>query len=52
MIGAAAGAVVGSAACWKSPCGDGHGPLLMAFGAGIGAGIGSGVGYTVTLGGR
>jgi len=52
MIGAAAGAVVGSSPCWKSPCGDGHGPMLVGLGAGVGAGIGSAVGFTVSLGGR
>jgi len=49
MIGAAAGAILGSSGCWKSPCGDGHGPLLVAFGAGLGAGIGAGVGFSVSL---
>jgi hypothetical protein len=53
MIGAAAGAVVGSSVCWgQPPCGDGHGPLLVAFGAGLGAGIGAGVGFTISLANR
>ena len=49
MIGAAAGAVLGYSPCWKEVCGDGHGQLLMAFGAGVGAGIGAGAGLTVSL---
>ena len=49
MIGAAAGALVGASPCWKEVCGDGHGPLLVAFGAGLGASIGAGVGFTVSL---
>lgn len=53
MIGAAAGAVAGSSLCWgQPPCGDGHGPLLVAFGAGLGAGIGAGVGFTISLANR
>jgi hypothetical protein len=53
MIGAAAGAVVGSSVCWgQPPCGDGHGPLLVAFGAGLGAGLGAGVGFTISLANR
>jgi hypothetical protein len=49
MIGAAAGAVVGAYPCWKTVCGDGHGPLLVGFGAGLGAGIGAGVGFGISL---
>jgi hypothetical protein len=49
MIGAATGAVVGAVPCWKTVCGDGHGPLIVAFGAGLGAGIGAGVGFTISL---
>jgi hypothetical protein len=49
IIGAAVGAVLGASECWKQVCGDGHGPLLVAFGAGVGAGIGSGVGFTISL---
>jgi hypothetical protein len=48
MIGAAAGALLGAAPCWKEVCGDGHGPLLVAFGAGLGAGVGAGVGLTIS----
>jgi hypothetical protein len=49
MIGAAGGALLGSSVCWRQVCGDGHGPLLVAFGAGLGAGIGTGVGITISL---
>jgi hypothetical protein len=49
MIGAAAGALVGAIPCWKEVCGDGHGPLIVALGAGIGAGVGAGVGFTISL---
>ena len=52
MIGGAAGAVVGSAGCWKSPCGDSQGPIVVALGAGIGAGLGATVGFAISLGGR
>jgi hypothetical protein len=49
IIGAAVGAVLGSSMCWNQVCGDGHGGLLVAFGAGLGAGIGSGVGFTISI---
>jgi hypothetical protein len=49
MIGAAGGALVGASPCWREVCGDGHGPLLIAFGAGVGAGIGSAVGLTISI---
>ena len=50
IIGAAAGALWGGSLCWgQPPCGDGHGPLLVAFGAGLGAGIGAGVGVGVAI---
>lgn len=49
MIGAAGGALLGASLCWRQVCGDGHGPLLVAFGAGLGAGIGAGVGITISL---
>jgi hypothetical protein len=49
MIGAAAGALVGAVPCWKEVCGDGHGPLIVALGAGIGAGVGAGVGFAISL---
>jgi hypothetical protein len=49
MIGAAAGALIGAVPCWKEVCGDGHGPLIVALGAGIGAGVGAGVGFTISL---
>src|SRR5207247_8389566 len=47
IIGAAGGALWGASQCWKQVCGDNHGPLLVAFGAGLGAGIGAGVGVTI-----
>jgi len=50
IIGAAAGALWGGSLCWgRPPCGDGHGPLLVAFGAGLGAGIGAGIGVGVAI---
>jgi hypothetical protein len=49
MIGVTGGAVLGASVCWRQVCGDGHGPLLVAFGAGLGAGIGAGVGFTISL---
>jgi hypothetical protein len=49
IIGAAGGALVGASVCWKEVCGDGHGPLLTAFGAGLGVGIGSTVGLTISI---
>jgi len=49
MIGAAGGALMGASVCWTQVCGDGHGPLLVGFGAGLGAAIGSGVGFTISL---
>jgi len=49
MIGTAGGALLGSSVCWRQVCGDGHGPLLVALGAGLGAGIGGGVGITISL---
>ena len=49
MIGAAGGTLWGASLCWKQVCGDNHGPLLVAFGAGLGAGIGAGVGLTISL---
>lgn len=52
LIGAAGGALWGAAPCWKQVCGDGHGPLLLAFGAGLGAGIGAGVGFTISIANR
>ena len=52
MIGAAGGALWGASECWSEVCGDGHGPLLVAFGAGVGAAIGAGVGFTISLAGR
>ena len=52
MIGAAGGALWGASECWSEVCGDGHGPLLVAFGTGVGAAIGAGVGFTISLAGR
>jgi hypothetical protein len=49
LIGTGAGALLGASGCWRQVCGDGHGPLLVAFGAGLGAGIGSGVGLTISI---
>ena len=49
MIGAAGGALLGAVPCWRQVCGDGHGPLVVAFGTGLGAGIGAGVGFTISL---
>ena len=49
IIGTAGGALWGASLCWKQVCGDNHGPLLVAFGAGLGAGIGAGVGLTISL---
>lgn len=49
IIGAAGGALWGASLCWRQVCGDNHGPLLVAFGAGLGAGIGAGVGVGVSI---
>jgi hypothetical protein len=49
IIGTAGGALWGASMCWRQVCGDNHGPLLVAFGAGLGAGIGAGVGVTISL---
>ena len=49
IIGTAGGALWGASLCRKQVCGDSHGPLLVAFGAGLGAGIGAGVGLAVGM---
>jgi len=49
IVGTAGGALWGASLCWRQVCGDNHGPLLVAFGAGLGAGIGAGVGVAVGI---